>query len=82
MKSVLIAVAACVAFCSISLPAAADPNKKDDNYGYIFSDDPLKADTMGSMGAQIKIVPLGRRDRLLRPRVHFVTEMLKSVETM
>jgi hypothetical protein len=82
MKSVFIAAALGIAFCAASLPASAEPTKKDDSYGYIFTDDALKAETNGSATAMIKVIPMGRRDRLLRPRVHFVPEMLKSVENM
>ena len=82
MKSALLAIALGISFIAVSLPASADPSKKDDNYGYIFTDDALKADTLGAAGAQIRVIPMGRRDRLLRPRVHFVSEMLKSVENM
>ena len=82
MKSAFLAIALGLSFLATSLPASADPSKKDDNYGYIFTDDALKADTLGSATAQIRVIPMGRRDRLLRPRVHFVAEMLKSVEAL
>lgn len=82
MKSAILAIALGISFCAISLPASAEPTKKDDSYGYIFTDDALKADGIGATGAQIKVIPMGRRDRLLRPRIHFVAEMLKSVENM
>jgi hypothetical protein len=62
-------------------PAAA-AKKKDDNYGYVFKDDLLDAPGLGGNAATITVIPLGRRDRLLRPRVHFIPEMLKSVESM
>lgn len=56
--------------------------KKSDGYGYIFSDDLLDGNNKGAMDAQIRVLNLGRRDRLLRPRTHFVPEMLKSVESL
>lgn len=56
--------------------------KKDDHYSYVFTDDLLDAPGLASNTAQITVLKLGRRDRLLRPRVHFVPEMLKSVESM
>jgi hypothetical protein len=62
--------------------ASAEPSKKDDDYGYAFKDDLLKGDSQGAMAARIQVIPTGRRERLLRPRVHFVAEMLKSVENM
>ncbi|MCC6557440.1 MAG: hypothetical protein IT372_31200 [Polyangiaceae bacterium] len=61
---------------------AAAPKAKDDNYGYVFKDDLLNAPGMGATTGQITVLKLGRRDRLLRPRLHFVPEMLKSVESM
>ncbi|MCK6587917.1 MAG: hypothetical protein L6Q76_10065 [Polyangiaceae bacterium] len=82
MKKALIGFAISMAFITTSVVAAAEPTKKDDSYGYIFTDDALQADSMGSATAQIRVLKLGRRDRLLRPRVHFVSEMLKSVENM
>jgi hypothetical protein len=79
-------------------PAAADETQKaaetvkksdapaakagKDDYGYVFKDDLLNAPGMGANGSQITVLKLGRRDRLLRPRLHFVPEMLKSVESM
>jgi hypothetical protein len=77
----------CAAVCSAmalgALPAAAQP-KKDEarNYEYRFDDDPLHADGASAAAPRIVVVKTGRRDRLLRPRLHFVPEMLKSVESM
>jgi hypothetical protein len=82
MKKSLIGLAVSMAFITTSVVAAAEPTKKDDSYGYEFKDDILQSDTMGAASAQIRVLKLGRRDRLLRPRVHFVSEMLKSVENM
>lgn len=62
--------------------ALAEPTKKDDSYGYTFDDDALKAEGKSANTARISVVKPARRDRLIRPRVHFVTEMLKSVENM
>lgn len=84
-KILVMGVAALVGL-SIAAPASAQESnaskKKDDSYGYIFTDDVLAAGAEGASGAQITVLKLGRRDRLLRPRVHFVQEMLKSVENM
>lgn len=82
MKKALIGFALSMAFITTSAVAAAEPTKQDDNYGYTFKDDALAAETMGAASAQIRVLKLGRRDRLLRPRVHFISEMLKSVENM
>jgi hypothetical protein len=78
----LVATTISIGISAIGSAAHADPTKKDNNYGYEFSDDALKAEGPGAHTARITVIPVGRRDRLLRPRVHFVTEMLKSVEQL
>lgn len=82
MKKTLLAAAALMTLTFAAPLAYAEPTAKDNNYGYDFKDDILKADAKGASGAQITVIKFGRRDRLLKPRVHFVTEMLKSVENM
>jgi hypothetical protein len=71
-------------FCVTGLEAvaSAEPTKKDDHYGYEFKDDVLQGANMGATAPQILVLKTGRRDRLLRPRMHFVAEMLKSVENL
>lgn len=75
-------------FALVSAGASAEETqtivhqKKSDGYGYIFADDLVDGVNNGAAGAQIRVINLGRRDRLLRPRVHFVPEMLKSVENL
>jgi hypothetical protein len=78
--------AATLAFLVVSgvaYSASADPTKADDNYGYVFKD----ADTLSGNASVLTAVPIHvqkhlRREVLLRPRVQFVTEMLKSVERL
>ncbi|HVY44468.1 MAG TPA: hypothetical protein VHB21_01265 [Minicystis sp.] len=67
---------------AVALPASADPTKKDEEYGYIFHDDPLQAMQDMPAESRIRVLRVGHRDRLMRLRVQFVTEMLKSVENM
>jgi hypothetical protein len=81
-KGILAGMAAFVGLCAVAPVASADPPKQDNGYEYKFTDDKLLADTMGAAGAKISVVKVGRRERLLRPRVQFVQEMLKSVENM
>lgn len=84
-RFLVVGVAALVGL-SIATPASAEetakPKKKNDGYGYIFTDDILAAEGIGANTAQIRVIKVGRRDQLLRPRVHFIPEMLKSVENM
>jgi hypothetical protein len=56
--------------------------KKDEGYGYEFSDDPLAAGGFGPNDATIRVRPGPVRTTLIRPRTSFVTEMLKSVENL
>jgi hypothetical protein len=81
-KAILAGVVAFAALCSVASNASADPPKKGQDYEYKFTDDKLLADTMGATGAKITVRKPPARDRLLRPRLHFVPEMLKSVENM
>ena len=70
------------ALSTLAASALADPPKKENGYEYRFDDDKMLGQVNGATGAQITVLKLGRRDRLLRPRVQFITEMLKSVENM
>lgn len=60
--------------------AAGD--KSGEGYGYEFSDDPLAAGGFGPNDATIKVRPKAARTTLIRPRTHFIPEMLKSVENI
>jgi len=81
-KQILAGVAAVLALSAFAPTASAEQPKQGQDYEYKFTDDKLLADTMGAAGATISPRRFGRRDRLLRPRVQFVQEMLKSVENM
>lgn len=81
-KRILAGMAALVALSAFAPLASAEQPAKPQDYEYKFTDDKLLADTMGAAGAQIKVVKVSRRDRLHRPRIQFVQEMLKSVENM
>ncbi len=61
---------------------AGDAGKKDQGYGYEFSDDPLNAGGFGPSDATIRVRPGPIRTTLIRPRTSFVPEMLKSVENI
>ncbi|WP_104977392.1 hypothetical protein [Sorangium cellulosum] len=83
-RSLFSANAALLVLC-VSIPEAAAQDKtpaRQENYSYTFTDDLLDASNSAASGAVLQVRQLGRRDRLLRPRLHFVPEMLKSVESM
>ena len=50
--------------------------------GYEFSDDPLNAGGFGPGDATIRVRPVAVRSQLIKPRISFVPEMLKSVENL
>jgi hypothetical protein len=61
---------------------AAAGGDKGDGYGYEFDDDPLAAGGFGPNDATIRVRPRAARTTLIRPRIQFVDEMLKSVENL
>jgi hypothetical protein len=77
------AVAMFAGICAVAPCAFADPPKKDaKDYAYEFPDDKLLGIDGQGTTPIIKVRAKGRRDQLHRPRLQFVTEMLKSVENM
>ncbi len=52
----------------------------DEGYGYDFKDDILESGVGGIHSARINVRQGAMRRTLIRPRTHFVAEMLKSVE--
>jgi len=56
--------------------------KSDEGYGYTFDDDPLNAGGFGPNDATIRVRARAARTTLIRPRISFVPEMLKSVENL
>ncbi|KYF54708.1 hypothetical protein BE08_16145 [Sorangium cellulosum] len=83
-QSLFSATAALLVLCA-TIPEAAAQDRtspKEENYSYTFSDDLLDASNRDAGGAVLQVRQPGRRDRLLRPRLHFIPEMLKSVESM
>ena len=53
-----------------------------DGYGYEFDDDPLAAGGFGPNDASIRVRSGPIRTTLIRPRISFVDNMLKSVENL
>ncbi len=71
----------------LSVPAVASAqdikeSKGDDGYGYEFDDDPLSAGGFGPNDARIRVRRGAQRATLIRPRTHFIPELLKSVENL
>jgi hypothetical protein len=75
-------VAVLVGVFASSAYAQGKQAKKDEGYGYEFSDDPLNAGGFGPNDATIRVRPGPVRTTLIRPRTSFVPEMLKSVENL
>lgn len=76
------AVMAALGVLLASSVALAQDKKKDEGYGYEFTDDPLNAGGFGPNDATIRVRPGPVRTTLIRPRTSFVPEMLKSVENL
>lgn len=76
--SVLVALALSAGMAS----AQVKESKSDDGYGYQFDDDPLNAGGFGPNDATIRVRAKAARTTLIRPRISFVPEMLKSVENL
>ncbi|PIE05890.1 MAG: hypothetical protein CSA75_02395 [Sorangium cellulosum] len=55
---------------------------EEKGYGYTFDDDPLAAGGFGPNDATIRVRPGPVRTTLIRPRISFVDNMLKSVENL
>lgn len=62
--------------------AAAEIKKDDSGYIYKFQDDIMQGDTAGAHTPRIRVYPRGMRRTLIRPRLSFVREMLRSVENI
>lgn len=81
VAAVLTSVVASSAFAQAA-QGGAGGGKKEEGYGYEFSDDPLNAGGFGPNDATIRVRPGPVRTTLIRPRTSFVPEMLKSVENL
>lgn len=70
-------------FGMVSWVGGAVAQEQDgDGYGYSFDDDPLNAGGFGPNDATIRVRSKAARTTLIRPRTHFIPEMLKSVENI
>lgn len=87
MQRVFSGLIVLAAVCTASLAQAQDnpyvkSRQTSEGYGYEFVDDPLQAGVAGPTPAQIKGMHRAMRIQLIRPRVQFINEMLKSVENL
>lgn len=62
-------------------PKAGDP-KNDRGYAYTFTDDSMLGSGIASTGIMIPVLAKARKDVLIRPRLQFVQQMIKSVENL
>lgn len=86
MKRFVACTALLFSVCVTASAAAQDTDyrteERADGYSVIFHDDPLLA---GGFGANDVLLQQGHRpirNTLIRPRTHFVGELLKSVENL
>jgi hypothetical protein len=80
--NVLVALAIGLGVSALAPMAHADPPKNLKDYAYEFPDDKLLGVDGNGTTPMIKVRNKGLREMLHRPRLHFVQEMLKSVENM
>lgn len=81
----LAAAAALFVVAGFSLSASAEVKtiqSQDKDVAYTFKDDLLNSDVGGPGGGRIIVRPKAARSQLIRPRVQFITELLKSAENL
>lgn len=78
----ILTTASVLFFSSSAFAGAAAEQKTEDGYGYEFRDDSLLGKAVGAQTPMIRLRKRGLRRTLIRPRVHFVAELLKSVENL
>lgn len=81
MKFTLLLASVVVAFPNVAAARCSDATTvEDEGYGYCFDDDPISAAPFNDRGARLRVRSQIRRSLLIRPRTHFVRELLKSAE--
>ncbi len=81
----LVASAALLVAACFSLSASAEVKTirtQEKDVAYTFHDDLLNSDVGGPGGGTIIVRPRAARSTLIRPRVQFITELLKSAENL
>jgi hypothetical protein len=61
---------------------SAQPSDSSVDYGYVFSDDVMRAGAFTPSDPRIVVVGRATRVTLIRPRTAFVMELRKSVENL
>jgi hypothetical protein len=64
------------------IPTNTPSSDDETGYAYSFQDDPLYGTNGAANAARIHVRKQGPRNTLLRPRLHFIPELLKSVENL
>jgi hypothetical protein len=86
VRPLLAAGMASVCLFSTSAARAVSPDYVDgidkDGQRVVFRDDPMSAGDNDPNVGRVTVRPTAAHITLLRPRVHFVREMLKSVENL
>lgn len=82
LGALVVAVALSSSASALAEETTKKPKKETKDYEYKFDDDPMQAGGNGAYTAQIKVVKMGAKNRLIRPRTQFVTELLKSIEQL
>ncbi|MCA9632149.1 MAG: hypothetical protein KC766_31060 [Myxococcales bacterium] len=85
LRKALVASAALLVAVCLSLSASAEVKtikSQDQDIAYTFKDDLLNSDVGGPGGGTIVVRPKAARSTLIRPRVQFITELLKSAENL
>jgi len=75
--------AMCVLCTNLAFAQDYSETKTGDDQNVVFKDgDVLDASQFGDPTTRIQVMPQPKRVLLLRPRTQFVTELLKSVESL
>jgi hypothetical protein len=88
-RSVHVPVAVAIAFALVStvaIPALAEDGRAttrpERNQIEVFDDDPLDAVGLVERGTRVRSRRPSGRTTLIRPRLHFIAELTKSVENL
>ena len=82
LASALVVLTLSRASFAIEAETTAATATEADGYSYTFKDDALKAGGLSPTDPRLHVVIHAARSLLIRPRTHFIAEMLKSVENL